>query len=81
MSRRCEISGKGSLVGNKVSHSHHKTKKRQLPNVQRKRIWVPELNRYVRLTVSTRTLRSITKLGLAGYCRKNGLNFDKVVSR
>jgi len=80
MSRRCELSGKGNLVGYQVSHSHVKTKKRQLPNVQKKRIWVPELNRYVRLTVSTRTLRSITKLGLAAYCRKNGLDFAKVTA-
>ena len=80
MSRRCELSGKGSLVGYQISHSHIKTKKRQLPNVQSKRIWVPEVGRFVRLKVSTRTLRTITKLGLSAYCRKNNLDFDKIVA-
>ena len=79
MSRRCDLTGKGPLVGNNVSHSHVKTKRRQLPNVQRKRVWVPEVNRFVRLNVSTRTLRTISKLGLAAYCRKNGLDFQRIV--
>jgi large subunit ribosomal protein L28 len=79
MSRRCDLTGKGPLVGNNVSHSHVKTKRRQLPNVQRKRIWVPEVNRFVRLSVSTRTLRTISKLGLAAYCRKNDLDFQRIV--
>ncbi len=81
MSRRCELTGKGPLVGYQVSHSHHKTKKRQLPNLQKKRIWVPELGRFVRLNVTTRALRTITKLGLAEFCRKNNLDFDAVVGR
>ena len=81
MSRRCDLSGKGPLVGNRVSHSHHKTKKRQLPNLQKKRIWVPEVGRFVRLSVSTRTLRTVTKLGLFQYCRKNNLDFDAIVGR
>ena len=81
MSRRCELTGKGPLVGNRVSHSHHKTKTRQLPNVQSKRIWVPELDRFVRLNISTRTLRTISKMGLVAYCRKNGLDFQRIVER
>lgn len=81
MSRRCDLSGKGPLVGYKVSHSHHKTKKRQLPNVQSKRVWVPEVDRFVRLNLSTRTLRTVTKLGLFQYCKKNNLDFDAVVGR
>ena len=81
MSRRCELTGKGPLVGYQVSHSHHKTKNRQLPNLQKKRIWVPELGRFVRLNVTTRALRTITKLGLAEFCRKNNLDFDAVVGR
>ncbi len=73
MSRKCEITGKRPLVGYNVSHAHNKTKKRQLPNLQKKRIFVPELGRSVRIRVSTSTLRSIDKVGLTAFLRKNGL--------
>ena len=73
MSRKCEITGKRPLVGYNVSHAHNKTKKRQLPNLQKKRIFVPELERSVRIRVSTSTLRSIDKVGLTAFLRKNGL--------
>ncbi|MDE2754588.1 MAG: 50S ribosomal protein L28, partial [Gemmatimonadota bacterium] len=53
MARKCEITGKGPLTGNSVSHAHNKTKRRQLPNLQKKRIFVPELNKSVRIRVST----------------------------
>ena len=78
MARKCEITGKGPLAGNSVSHAHNKTKRRQLPNLQRKRIFVPELNRTVRIRVSTSALRSIDKLGLAAFLRKNGLSLSDV---
>ena len=57
MARRCAFTGKSPLVGNNVSHAHNKTKKRQLPNIQSKRIFVAELGRYVRIHLSTRALR------------------------
>lgn len=78
MARKCQITGKGPLTGNSVSHAHNKTKRRQLPNLQRKRIFVPELNRTVRIRVSTSALRSIDKLGLAAFLRKNGLSLSDV---
>ncbi len=61
------------MSGNNVSHANNKTKRWQYPNLQRKRIWVQELNRYVRLRVSTRALRSIDKMGLTRFLKKNGL--------
>ncbi len=64
MSRKCTITGKKPMAGNNVSHAHNKTRMRQLPNIQRKRIFVPELGRYVRLKISTRALRTISKIGL-----------------
>jgi large subunit ribosomal protein L28 len=79
MSRRCEVTGKTGLVGYQISHSHIKTKKRQLPNVQSKRIWVPEVERFIRIKMSTRALRSVTKLGLFQFCKKNGLDFEAIV--
>ena len=78
MSRKCDITGKRPLAGNKVSHAHNKTRKRQLPNLQSKRIFVPELGRSVRLKVSTSALRSIDKMGLASFLRKNGLSLSDV---
>ncbi|SME88568.1 50S ribosomal protein L28 [Pseudobacteriovorax antillogorgiicola] len=73
MSRRCELSGKGVLVGNRVSHSNIKSKHRFLPNLQKKKFWSPELNKFVTLRVCTSTIRTIDKLGLDAYARKNGI--------
>lgn len=79
MARRCSITGKGPLVGNRVSHSHHKTKRRQLPNLQDKRIFVPELGRTVRLRLTTRALRTIDKKGLTAFLRDNKLRLKDVI--
>ncbi|MFP4113586.1 MAG: 50S ribosomal protein L28 [Spirochaetota bacterium] len=79
MSRKCSITGKKPLSGNNVSHAHNKTRRLQLPNIQKKRIYVPELGRFVRLRVSTRALRSISKVGLLSYLKKNDLSLNDVV--
>lgn len=79
MSRRCAITGKGPMSGNNVSHAHNKSRRRQLPNVHSKRIFVPELNRFVRVKISTRALRSISKVGFMAYLRKQGLTLRDVV--
>ena len=78
MSRKCDITGKRPLTGYNVSHAHNKTKKRQLPNLQRKRIFVPELGKSIRIKVSTSALRSIDKMGLTAFLRKNGLSLRDV---
>ncbi len=64
MARRCEITGKGVLTGNNVSHANNRTRRRFLPNLQTKRIWLAEEKRFVTLKVSARTLRTIDKKGL-----------------
>ena len=74
MARKCILTGKRPNVANKVSHSNIKTKKRQLPNLQRKRVWWAEGERYVTLRLSTRALRSIDKKGLAAFAADNGLD-------
>lgn len=76
----CELTGKRRLVGYAVSHAHNKTKKRQQPNIQWKRIWIAEENRHIRARVSTRALRSVAKLGFKQYCKKNDINYDKFVA-
>lgn len=73
MARKCQLTGKGPLTGNRVSHSNKKTKRRQLPNLQKKRIYVPELDRWVSVKLSTRALRTVTRQGLMSFLRKNGL--------
>ena len=64
MSRKCRVTGKRGLVGNHVSHSHHKTKRVQRPNLIRKRIYIPEEDRTVTLRLSARALRTLNKKGV-----------------
>ena len=64
MSQICQVTGKRPLVGMNVSHSHTRTKKRSLPNLQNKRFWVHSENRYVRLRVSTAGMRIIDQCGI-----------------
>lgn len=64
MSRVCQITGKRPITGNNVSHANNKTKRRFLPNIQQRRIWVAEENRFVTLKVSTKGIRMIDKLGI-----------------
>jgi large subunit ribosomal protein L28 len=64
MARVCEVTGKGPMVGNNVSHANNKTKRRFLPNLQYRRFWVETENRFVRLRVSTAGLRLIDKKGI-----------------
>lgn len=78
MARKCILSGKGPLSGNNVSHAHNKTKRRQLPNLQSKRIFVSELNRFVRLKISTRALKTINRKGLMTYLAEQKLRLADV---
>lgn len=64
MSKVCQVTGKGPMVGNNVSHSNIKSKRRFLPNLRYHRFWVPAENRYVRLRVSSHGMRIIDKKGI-----------------
>ena len=64
MARVCQITGKGPMVGNHVSHANNKTKRRWLPNLQYRRFWVESENRWVRLRISNAGLRLIEKGGI-----------------
>ena len=64
MARVCQVTGKGPMVGNNVSHANNKTKRRFLPNLQSRRFWVESENRWVRLRVPTNAIRTIDKLGI-----------------
>ena len=78
MPRRCQITGKKPLRARNISHAHNVTNRFQRPNIQRKRIFVPELKRWVRLKVSTRALRSVNKLGLLKYLQTQGLSLKDI---
>ena len=71
MARVCYVCSKGPRTGNNVSHAHNKTKRVQKPNIQRKRLWVPEESTYVRVKLSARALRTVTRIGLYGFIRKS----------
>jgi large subunit ribosomal protein L28 len=64
MSRICQITGKKQMVGNNVSHSNRKTKRTFSPNLQTKRFFVAEENRWITLKVSAAGLRNISKKGI-----------------
>lgn len=64
MAKVCQVTGKGPMVGNNVSHANNKTKRRFLPNLQYHRFWVESESRWVRLRVSTAALRTIEKVGI-----------------
>ena len=79
MSKVCKITKKKPLVGNNVSKSNIKTKRRQLPNLQNKKVFVPELNKSVKLKLSTSAIKSIDKLGLMAYLKKQKLKLSDIV--
>ena len=64
MARVCQVTGKGPMVGNNVSHANNKTKRRFLPNLHYRRFWVETEKRWVRLRISSAGLRLIDKQGI-----------------
>jgi large subunit ribosomal protein L28 len=70
---RSEITGKRKLNANNVSHSNIKTVRWQHVNVQRRRLWVPELGRHVTLKLTTSDLRTVDKVGLLEFAKKHGV--------
>ena len=64
MAKVCQVTGKGVLTGNNVSHANNKTRRRWLPNLHERRFWVASENRWVKLKVSTNALRTIDKNGI-----------------
>lgn len=64
MSRVCQVTGKGPISGNTVSHANNKNKRRFLPNLHSHRFWLESENRYVKLRVSSHGMRIIDKVGI-----------------
>ncbi|MFT7344575.1 MAG: large subunit ribosomal protein L28 [Lentimonas sp.] len=70
MSRVCQITGKSVMVGNNVSHSKRRTKRKFLPNLMVKKFYIPEEDTYISLKVSAAALRTINKKGISA-CLKD----------
>ncbi len=64
MARVCEVTGKKPMSGNNVSHANNKTKRRFLPNLQRRKFWVESESRWVSLRLTNAALRTIDKNGI-----------------
>ncbi len=63
MSRKCELTGTTVMVGNNVSHAHNKTRRRFLPNLQTKKVWLPEEHRFIKIKATARAFRTLDKKG------------------
>ena len=77
MARRCSLTGKRPNIAHKVSHSNIKTKKRQLPNIQKRSLWLEEEQRFVALKLSTRAIRTLRKKSLAEFAKEMGVDLSK----
>ncbi|MDF5722242.1 MAG: 50S ribosomal protein L28 [Rhizonema sp. PD37] len=76
MSRRCELTGKKANNAFAVSHSHRRTKRVQQANLQSKRIWWSEGNRWVRLKLSTKAIKTLDSKGLEAMAKEAGINLN-----
>jgi len=65
MSKRCELTGVGPATGNNVSHANNKTRRRFLPNLQKKKIWLPEEKRWIVVKATAKAFRTLDKKGYA----------------
>jgi large subunit ribosomal protein L28 len=64
MAKVCSITGKRPLTGNNVSHANNRTKRKQYPNLQTKRIWLEDEKRWVKMRISTKAIKTLDKKGL-----------------
>jgi large subunit ribosomal protein L28 len=64
MSARCQLTGRAPSFGKNVSHSHQRTSRRFNPNIQVRRYWLPSEGRTVRLTLSTKGIKTVDRIGV-----------------
>lgn len=72
MARRCQISGKQTASGNNVSHSHRKTRRKFKVNLVTKKVYLADENRWVRLKLSARMLKTLNNRGVKSLMKKYG---------
>ena len=71
---KSDITGKRKLKAQNVSHSNIKTKRWQNVNIQTRRVWVPELKRFITLNLTTRDIRTIDRIGVTEYAKRHGVS-------
>lgn len=76
MSRKCQLTGKKANNAFAISHSHRRTKKLQEVNLQWKRVWWAKGNRWVRLRLSTKAIKTLTTKGLEAMAKEAGINLN-----
>ncbi len=79
MARVCDITGKRARTGNNVSHANNRTKRKFYPNLQKKRFYLPEEDKWITLKVSTSALRTINKNGITAVLKKARQNGNILV--
>jgi len=79
MSRKCQLSGVKPLVGNNVSHANNRTKRRQYPNLQYRKLFIPEMNKFVRVKLSAKALKAVSRQGLLPYLRNQGVALKDIM--
>ncbi len=70
MARKDQLTGRGPMAGNSVSHAHNKTRRRWGVNLQTKRFYLPEQQRWIKLRVSAKTLKTINRNGIEAVLRE-----------
>ncbi len=75
---KSDITGKRKMSAQNVSHSNIKTKRWQHANIQSRRVWVPELGRFVTLNLTTRDIRTIDKIGISTYAKRYGVKLTRI---
>ena len=80
MAKRCDLTKKRPLKGNKVSHANNKTKRKQLPNLKFKRIYIEELKRFVRLKISTKAIKTLNRVGFKALLKKNHFDLKDITN-
>lgn len=77
MGRKCQITGKKANNAMAISHSHRRTKRLQHVNLQWKRVWWPEGNRWVRLRLSTTAIKTLERRGIQSMAKEAGIDLNK----
>ena len=70
MPRMCQVTGKRVMSGNNVSHANNRTKRRFYPNLQKKRFYVPEEDKWITLKLSSKAIKNINKLGISAVLKE-----------
>ncbi|ALE79155.1 50S ribosomal protein L28 [Pseudonocardia alni] len=78
MAKRCDLTGREPGFGKSVSHSHRRTSRRWDPNVQTRRYWLAEENRWVKLTLSAKGIKTVDRIGVSAAVAKVRANGVKV---